>query len=512
MFGFFKKNKRPDPERRGIPEGTRKPPDPAPSSSGHGRPAGTPPTQATASSKAEVIPDATRIPLAGARVTVFGLGASGAAAARLLARENARVTVADERPEATPPPDRPLPDGCTVAYGEVSDALENADLIVLSPGVPRAHPALLAAEASRVPVIGEVELAARHLDPATTVIGITGTNGKSTVTALAGHILSGWKARVFTGGNLGEPLSSAALAQETDGPWDLVVAELSSFQLEGTTSFAPDIGVLLNTAPDHLDRYPNLSAYYAAKFHLFAFMQQGYALLNAGDDSTATVTEHYLSGAAPVLFGVDPDASDGVGIKDGVISVTTGGETHPIVAVSELSISGNHNVENAQAAAAICLLAGCPIPIIAERIVSFTGLPHRMQTVAEADGITWIDDSKATNPGAVVKALTGMDAPLTLLLGGRDKGGDLATLREPVFLHARRVIAFGEAAEIFRLVLRGFPELTVVETLAEAVNAARTGATAGEVVLLSPACASFDEFSSYAERGDAFRKYAMEAA
>jgi UDP-N-acetylmuramoylalanine--D-glutamate ligase len=445
--------------------------------------------------------------LKGRNVAVFGLSRSGRAAARLLLREGATVTAVDEGdPAALAVAAKDL--GVTAHAGGPAACLTAADLVVLSPGVPMAHPAIAAAKAKGIPVIAEVELAWRHLSAP--LVGITGTNGKSTVTAMTGHVLSGWKPRVFTGGNLGEPLSEAALAPQ---PWDLVVCELSSFQLEGVTSLAPTLACLVNTAPDHMDRYDGESAYYLAKFRLFLYMEKGYALLNARDPRTPIVVEHHLKGARPVLFNLPADAppdTDGVRARDGAITVTTGGRTVKVMDLSTLKVAGAQNVENAQAAAALCLLSGCPVPVVAERLASFTGLPHRMQSVPTTDGITWIDDSKGTNPAAVVKALEGVEGPITLLLGGRAKGsgGDLFTLREPVFLKVRRAIVFGEAAERFRVVLQGFPGLSVVEGLKDAVADARAGAQAGETVLLSPACASFDEFRDYNHRGDMFAKWA----
>ncbi len=443
------------------------------------------------------------IDLNGAKVTVFGVGASGIAATRLLAREGATVTVTDEREADAQSPD--LPDGVETRFGDPASALLGADLIVLSPGVPRRHPLVLAAEKAGVPVIGEVELAFRHLS--CPVIGITGTNGKSTVTAMVGHVLSGWKPHVFTGGNLGEPLSQAAMSDT----WDMAVVELSSFQLEGITSLRPQVAAVLNTSPDHMDRYDTVSDYYQAKFHIFSYMTDGYALVNATDASADMITAHYLpENVIPTRFNL-PDTegpdSDGVRLTDGVITVTTGGKTHPICTAEALSIHGLQNVENAQAAAAICLLAGCPLKVIAERLPTFAGLPHRMEPVGQVNGVTWINDSKATNPGAVVKAVEGQAQPVILLLGGRDKGGDLFTMREPIFLHTRKVILFGEAADKFRIVLQGYPDLVITDTLEEAVTAATGGAEPGDLVLLSPACASFDEFANFEARGDAFRGY-----
>jgi UDP-N-acetylmuramoylalanine--D-glutamate ligase len=451
------------------------------------------------------------IPLKGSNVAVFGFGASGRAAARLLLREGATVTALDEGdPAVLSKAAKDL--GVAAHTGDPAACLTAADLVVLSPGVPMAHPAVVAAKDKGIPVIAEVELAWRHLNAP--LIGITGTNGKSTVTAMTGHVLSGWKERVFTGGNLGEPLSEAALATQ---PWDLVVCELSSFQLEGVTSLAPVLACIVNTAPDHMDRYDGESAYYMAKFRIFLHMKGGYALLNARDPRTPIVVEHHLKGARPVRFNLPDDAppdADGVRAKDGAITVTTGGRTVKVMDLPALTVAGAQNVENAQAAAALCLLVGCPVPVVAKRLATFTGLPHRMQPVATDDGLTWIDDSKATNPSAVVKAIEGLEGPVTLLLGGRAKGagGDLFALREPIFLKVRRVVVFGEAAEKFRVVLQGYPGLSVAEGLEDAVADARANAQPGETVLLSPACASFDEFRDYAHRGDSFAAWARAKA
>jgi len=444
--------------------------------------------------------------LKGRNVAVFGLSKSGRAAARLLLREGATVTAVDEGdPAALAAAAKEL--GIPAHEGDPAACLTAADLVVLSPGVPMAHPAITAAKAKGIPVIAEVELAWRHLSAP--LIGVTGTNGKSTVTAMTGHVLSGWKPRVFTGGNLGEPLSEAALATE---PWDLVVCELSSFQLEGIHSLAPTLACIVNTAPDHMDRYDGESAYYTAKFRIFLYMEKGYALLNARDPRTPIVVEHHLKGARPVRFNLPDDApadADGVRAKDGAITVTTGGRTVKVMDLADLKVTGVQNVENAQAAAALCLLSGCPVPVVAERLASFPGLPHRMQRVPTDDGLIWIDDSKGTNPAAVVKALEGVEGPVTLLLGGRAKGaGDLFALREPIFLKVRRAVVFGEAAEKFRVVLQGFPGLSVVEGLKAAVEDARAGADPGETVLLSPACASFDEFRDFGHRGEMFAQWA----
>ncbi len=492
MFGFFKKNKP-------APQGKTGDNAPKPA-----QPLHTTPAEAE---HATLSPAATDRPvrLSGAAVAVMGLGKSGISAAKLLSREGARVTVIDDRAEAATDG---LPGGIATCLGAGEDAvnaaLGGADLIVLSPGVPASDPRLEAARAAGVPIIAEVELAFRHL-PDAPLIAITGTNGKSTVTAWVGHVLAGHKPNVFTGGNLGEPLSEAALS---DTPWDYLVAELSSFQLETITGFTPTLAALLNTSPDHLDRYPRVADYYRAKFRVFENMTGGYALLSEADPSTGLVVDHYLKGAAPVLFN-RTRAGDGVALVDGVITLTTGGRSHPVCRADELAIGGAQNVENAQAVAAICLLSGCPLPTVAERLKTFTGLPHRMQVVAETGGITWINDSKATNPGAVVKALSGV-GEATVLIGGRDKGGDLFTLREHLFERAPHVIAFGEAAERFRIVLQGHPDASYVETLAEAVAVARQKTAPGGTVLLSPACASFDEFGSFGERGEAFARYVLE--
>ena len=456
------------------------------------------------------------VPLSGANVTVLGLGKSGVSAAQLLSKEGARVTVIDDNAETATDG---LPPGIATCLGgaesAVSAALEGADLIVLSPGVPNAHPRLNAVRDKGVPIIAEVELAWQKLPKTTPLIAITGTNGKSTVTAWVGHVLEGWKPRIFAGGNLGEPLSEAVLS---DTDWDVVVAELSSFQLETITSMAPTVAALLNTSPDHMDRYPNVSEYYRAKFRIFEFMDHGYALLNEADPSTSIVTGHHLHGAAPVLFG-RKESGDGVSIQDGAIALTQGGNTHPICPVDKIQLAGSQNLENAQAVAAICLLVGCPLPKVAEGLQSFTGLPHRMEVIASKNGVTYINDSKATNPGAVIKALLGASGapdadhydedsltPVTLLVGGRDKGSDLFSLRQYAFQFATHVIAFGEAAERFRIVLQGHPSVSYVDSMEKAVSLAVEKTEAGGAVLLSPACASFDEFKSFGDRGDSFRR------
>lgn len=448
------------------------------------------------------------------QVTVLGLGRSGVSAARLLQALGARVTVADRQEEAglASTLDRLDRRVLRVVTGTAYErALDGADLVVISPGVPSDLTMLDGARRRGVPVIGELELASAHVHAP--VIAVTGTNGKSTTVTLLGRMLEAGGIRAFVGGNLGTPLSEAALAEfhaRAEGAPEsssrLVVTEVSSFQLETIECFHPWIAAVLNISRDHMDRYPSLEAYTAAKARIFANQgEPDYALINQDDEAwalrgttRAAVLGFSLTQAlAPGLFG-------GAYLKDGVIRVRVGEIEEEVCRIAEVAAAGVHNCANVMAASTLARLAGCAPSAVREVARTFSGLEHAMQTVRRRHGVRFIDDSKATNVDAVAKALASLDAPVVLIAGGRDKGADFLPLRDAVTRKVKLLVLIGEAAPRLEQALKPFDRVLHARSLAEAVEQAGARATAGDVVLLSPACASFDMFTDYQDRGRQF--------
>jgi UDP-N-acetylmuramoylalanine--D-glutamate ligase len=439
------------------------------------------------------------------RVYVLGLGLSGAAAARLLRSRGVAVVASDRRAadelELAGLAGDP---GVELRLGVDERLLPpDIDAVVTSPGVAPGHPLLVAARAAGVPVLAEVELACRHL--AGTLVAITGSNGKSTTTAMTGAMLTGAGRAVEVCGNIGTPLASVV-----DGaPGRIFVVELSSFQLETIDEFHPRAAALLNLSPDHLDRHGDFAGYLAAKRRIFR-NQTGddVAVLNADDpDSAATP-----AGGRRRFFSLRDAVEDGVCVAgERVIERCPGAPDRPLFARSDVPVPGPHNLENAMAAALLALAAGAPAESLATSLRSFRGLPHRMERVAEREGVVFFDDSKGTNIGATLRSLEGFaDGSVHLVLGGRNKGADFAGLREQVARKARRVYLIGESAGAIGAALAGAVEQSQSGTLAAAVAEAAERARPGESVLLSPACASFDQFRDFADRGRSFRRLVME--
>jgi UDP-N-acetylmuramoylalanine--D-glutamate ligase len=434
------------------------------------------------------------------RVTVIGLGQSGLSAARLLVQKGARVTINDNRDELAlgerAVEARAL--GVTLDLGgHDAERLSQNHLIVVSPGVP-ALPALQAAEARGVSVVSEIELASWFVQG--TVVGITGTNGKSTVTTLIGEMCKATGRPTFVGGNLGTPLVDVVgtEAAEADG---YLVVELSSFQLERVQRFRAQVGLLLNVTDDHLDRYPDFAGYAAAKGRLFATQTRSdFALAPDGDELCISMARASAGGLR--LFG----GKGGSVRREGADLVDT--ESGLRLPIAELGIQGEHNVENAAAAALAARLAGVQRSHIEAVLRSFKGLAHRMQHVANVRGVDFFDDSKATNVGAAVAAIVGLGRQkmrVILIAGGKDKGGSYAPLREVMELHGAGMVLIGEATELIASAFAGvsFP-VERADSMDSAVIRAHALAKPGEAVLLAPACASFDMFKSYAQRGDVF--------
>lgn len=439
------------------------------------------------------------------RAVVYGLGASGTAAAELLLARGVEVLGVDGRRES----DLDLGslagrEGFRVApEGEEAELPEGADAVVVSPGVPGERPLLRAAREAGLPVIGEVELAFPLLEG--TVVAITGSNGKSTTTALTGAMIEASGRTVEVCGNIGRPLAACV-----DGPPGRVfVVELSSFQLETVDTFRPRAAALLNLAPDHLDRYDDLLDYGEAKRRIFARQGPGdVAVLNADDAWTAALAPH----GRKRLFSRRRVVEDGCYLEGGrVLEAVPSAAPRALFAAADVPLAGVHNLENAMAAALLARAVGAEPEAIADGLAGFRGLPHRLERVAEAGGVTWYDDSKGTNPAAVLKSLEGFDdGSVHLILGGRNKGADFADLRQAVARKARRLYLIGEAAGEAAGALQGTVPHEHAVTLRAAVTLAADHAKPGEVVVLSPACASFDQFRNFAHRGRVFQALVRE--
>jgi UDP-N-acetylmuramoylalanine--D-glutamate ligase len=430
------------------------------------------------------------------RTLVIGAARSGHAAARLLAARGARVQVLEKGP--APAAERDWPEGVAVRYGDDRGAgLEDVSLVVPSPGVPRDHPLLRDAVARRIPVWSEIELAARFLD--CPILAITGTNGKSTTTTLLGAMLAADGHRVFVGGNLGTPLSDAAVDER---PYAAAVVEVSSFQLEWVEQFRPNVAVLLNLTPDHQDRYLDPAEYGAAKARLLARQESGdIAVLNR--DDPWVWEQRRVTRASVISFGRDP-VEFGTFLDGGDV-VVFGTREPRRYALSDSPLRGDHNRENIQAAVTAATAWGVSSDAIRAALRSTGALPHRLALVRDCRGVSWYDDSKATNVGAVEKSLASFAGGVVLLLGGYDKGGDFSLLRPLVRERAARLVCFGKAGADIARQLDGAAACEVVESLAAAVAAAARAAVAGQSVVLAPGCASFDEFTDFADRGRRFR-------
>ena len=443
--------------------------------------------------------------LNGKRVLVVGLGRSGIAAAQLCAARGARVTVTDRRDwSALGAALAGLPSG--VAHelgGHRRETFEAASLIVLSPGVPEI-PELAAARAAGVAVTGELELASRFVT--STLVAITGTNGKSTTTTLVGDMMRATGRPTFVGGNLGEPLAEA-VGTPAAGEGGVCVVETSSFQLETADEFAPEVAVLLNITADHLDRYPDMEAYVAAKTRIFAAQTSSdWAVVNVDDDLAVAASDSIP--ARRLGFSVTRDLTDGGWLTsasgDGLAIRLPGSETEHYPA-NLPSLVGRHNQANALAALLASRLAGATPAQALSALRAFRPLAHRMELVAEAGGVAYYDDSKGTNVGAVVASLDGFPRPVVLIAGGRDKGGDYAPLTEVLSRVGRAAVLIGEAADKMEAAFSGALPIERAATMDAAVDAARRLAKAGDAVVLSPACSSFDMFRDYAHRAEVFR-------
>jgi len=435
--------------------------------------------------------------LAGKNVVVAGLAASGLAVAAFLVDRGARVLAVDQKPLAEVKGVAEALEKLGVPFAPQSaEAFAGADAIVISPGVPADIEELQEARRRGIPVLGEVELAGWFLQGNT--IGITGANGKTTTTALIGHILKEAGIPVQVGGNIGKPVT-AMIATSRPDQWN--VLELSSFQLETIERFRAHIGVCVNVTPDHLDRHHTFENYAAAKGRLFETQQaDDFAVLNA-DDRTCTDFA-VLTDATPVWFSFKRAGEPGMYADANQVYH----DGRPFLAVAEIPLRGRHNVENVMAAAAATHLAGVPLEAIAAAVKSFPGVEHRIEFVRKLDGVDFYNDSKATNVDATQKAIDAFPGGLWIILGGKDKGSDYTVLREPLRQKAKAALLVGAAASKIKAHLGDAVRLIEAGTIAEAIRAAWREAAAGDTILLAPACASFDQFTGYEQRGRVFKE------
>lgn len=430
--------------------------------------------------------------LRGVRAVVVGMAKSGVAAVELLLEQGALVTALDQKTVSNP---RLAEWGVAVRAQDPAE-IEGADLVVLSPGVPADADVAQAARGRNIRVIGDLELASWFLKGET--IGITGANGKTTTTAMTGHILQLSGIPVQVGGNIGTPPCSMVAASRPER-WN--VLELSSFQLETTETFRAHIGAALNVTPDHLDRHYTFENYANAKARLFTNQTSAdFAVLNA-DDATTRSYEHVGKGTAMWFSRVHP-VECGACAANGVI-VLNG---QPLMLTSEVPLRGAHNIENTMAAAVMASLAGASHAQIRAAVMSFPGVDHRLQFMREINGVSYYNDSKATNVDASLKAIAAFDGGLWIILGGKDKDSDYRPLLAPLRDKARGVLLIGAAAAKIESQLAGLP-LIPCGTLECAVAESYARAAKGDTVLLAPACASFDQFDSYEHRGREFKKF-----
>ncbi|MDT8423382.1 MAG: UDP-N-acetylmuramoyl-L-alanine--D-glutamate ligase [Desulfuromonadales bacterium] len=435
------------------------------------------------------------------QVVVVGAGKTGLALSDYFLRQGAQVILSDRRScEQIDAAKELIANGVTLdCGGHDRELFCHADLVVVSPGVPLDLPAIVAAKEAGVRVVGEVEIAYREIS-AELLIGITGTNGKSTTTSLLGAIFADCGKQTFTGGNLGTPLITAMSDR-----WDVLTVELSSFQLEAIETFRPHYALLLNLSEDHLDRYPDFAAYVSAKARLFENLHADDVVVYNADDSAVVALLAEVRGSRCPFSGSGVPAGEICIGRDKEMIVWRNGSHEEHFPLRELRLRGAHNVENVMAAMLPPLLEGCPPQQVWATVREFGGLAHRMEYVRELDGVCWYNDSKGTNVGSVVKSLAGLEYPVTLIAGGKDKGGDYGPLLAPLRDCVAHLILIGAATRRMTAELSAATHTLAAADLDEAVRLARALTPVGGTVLLSPGCSSFDMFSGYEERGERFK-------
>jgi UDP-N-acetylmuramoylalanine--D-glutamate ligase len=440
--------------------------------------------------------------VAGERVLVLGAARSGVAAALLLADRGARVTLSDLRPAMSDANDvaRLRQRGVMLELGgHRPETVAGASLVVLSPGVPLSQPALEQARRQEIPIIGEIELASYWLRGR--VVAITGTKGKSTTTTLAGRMLQAGGIRTLVGGNIGVPLSAQVAASTPD---TVHVVEVSSFQLETIQTFHPWIAVLLNFSPDHLDRHATVEEYARAKAKIFENQnERDWVVINADDPQALALAR---SGRGRQLrFSMNASIEEGVVVTSGAISYRHEGEDQSMVPLAAVKLIGPHLRADVAAAAAVAKLSGISPADMTRAVESFGGLEHALELVTNLHGVRFVNDSKATNVESALRAIESFGQGLVVILGGRYKGGDFGRLREPLTSRGATVVAIGEARPLLHEALESAVPIRDVASMADAVRQAWEDARPHGTVLLAPACASFDMFADYADRGRSFK-------
>lgn len=437
------------------------------------------------------------------KVLVVGAAKSGLAAAEFLNNKGATVTVTDAKSlkDLGTAVQKLVADGVSLALDGQYPDVTNYHFVVVSPGVPLTSPPVANAMVANIPVIGELELSFRFAEAP--VVAITGTNGKTTTTTLIGEILQQAGVHTLVAGNIGVPLIQQVENYHSN---DLIVAEVSSFQLETIQTFRPHVAAILNITPDHLDRHHSMENYIKAKARVFSNqVPSDFTVLNYDDPETTALAKQSMGRV--IFFSSQHILEEGVYVQGGNIVVKMDGVTTEIFPVKKLNIPGQHNLENALAAVACTYVLGVSPDALQRKLGDFRGVAHRLETVAEINGVKYINDSKGTNPEASIKALEAFDAPIILIAGGMNKGSEFDQLAVAIKKRVRRLILLGQhRAQIQQAVERiGFNDYIMVADYAEAVQVAHREAKSGEVVLLSPACASWDMFKNYEQRGDLFR-------
>lgn len=462
-------------------------------------------------------------------VVVVGLAKSGTGAANLLSSLGAKVSITDKKPRGSLEANikKLLPSIKVIIDRNQKEVFDKADLIVISPGVPLNIPALIKANTKGIPIIGELELAyqivmskKQKTNSSPVFIAVTGTNGKSTVTTLIDLMLKKSGFKTILGGNIGSALTEEIYKMVIGhGLWgipDYIVAEVSSFQLESIKEFRPKIASILNITPDHLDRYEDMEGYINAKARIFENQRdEDFLILNADDPVVMNLYNSRIkiqgSQAPKVFFFSREKEVEGLYLKRGKIycNLSLPSLQFSLISIDEIKIKGIHNLENAMAASAVALISGCSPEAVRYVLKDFPGLEHRVEFVGEVNGVKFINDSKGTNVGAVVKSLENFENVI-LIMGGMDKKSDFSVLKDLVKRKVKLLILLGEAKEKIAKTLGDVIETFIVDDLKEAVEMSVSRASAGDVVLLSPGCASFDMFTDFEDRGRRFKEAVKE--
>ena len=444
----------------------------------------------------------------GKSVLVAGAGRSGIAVSRFLLSRGARVILTDSKSREALEPGISSLFGLASHSGELvlelngnrDQSFASCDFVVISPGMPLALPVFEISRKAGIPVIAEIELAYRHLKGK--ILGITGSNGKTTTTTLVAELINGAGLKGHAAGNIGVPLIDFV---EASSPDDIYAVELSSFQLEGIQEFRPSVGAILNLTPDHMDRYADFEDYIVAKQRIFRNQRiTDFSVLNGDDRRTAAMAPHV--GSRPILFSRLNEIESGAFVRDGWVIFRNEGYEHSLFPVNAIGLKGNHNLENVLAACTMAILAGAPPETLEETIRGFRGVEHRIEFVAELNGVQYFNDSKATNIDATLKSLEAFPGNILLIAGGRDKASDFTVLRSLVQERVRHLVVIGEAAEKLKIALSDVVSIEDAASMKEAVSICRQLANPGDIVLLAPACASFDMFRNYEHRGRIFKE------